>query len=1445
MLSRRQLWLVVFALTILAWGLSGSLVFGSPRAPLPTRPTPIPISLDPAAARKIEPGLLKAALTDPARQYRFIVELATQAELEPTLVRAAGLERRRLVVSRLQTFAQTAQQGILGELDARLKEGHVNQVRPFWIFNGLAVLGDGETILTLASRPDVRTIRADHQRFLPADLKPALPLSDSQIEWNIARIEAPQVWQALGLNGQGIVVATLDTGVDAQHPALQKRYRGYNPKGLTDHQGHWFCATHENYLYPGDGHGHGTHVMGTIVGEGGIGVAPGAQWIAAKAFTNEGYTYDSWLHASFEWVLAPAGDPDLAPDVVNCSWGSEQAADETFRLDIRALRAANIFPVFSVGNKGPYPATLLSPASYPESFAVGATDQQDALANFSSRGPSPWGEIKPEVVAPGVNIRSSLPGGGYGRDSGTSMAAPHVTGLVALLRQADPTLTITNTEFIITSTAQPLGQSVPNNAIGWGRINAYQAAATALHAGYLVGTVRRTTDLGPLSGAYLDVARHDGQVLARTTTDTSGQFRLALAADTYDVTASAFAYYSQQLTGLKVGAGLTTTADFVLTPTPAGALIGRVTAANTGSPLTATITVIGTPAQTVADPSTGLYSLALPPGTYQVQATLKGYRIGRAASVVITQDQATTVNFALSPAPTLLLVDGGAWYNSQIVWYQMALDELGYLYDLWPVTDPFDAQKAHVPKRADLQGYDIVIWSSPEDSPGFVGASQALSEYLDAGGRLFLSGQDIAYWDGGGSPLFQASYFSDYILARFVKDDSGWTHVEGLPGQLFSGLSLDLNGESSANNQRFPDVIELTHPESGASVLAYPDGSYAGQQVGLCLPYRVVYLAFGLEGINTAAARQQLLDRALEWLMSPRQSNGVDLEADPQLEIAPAGWFLERKVWLRNTREISGSANFDLSLDGATWPTALYQTAVTVPACGRQPVTLSVEVPASALWNTSDVVTVRAVQQGAPAISAEVTLTTKTPAPILLVDDDRWYEVEDYYRSALEANGYNFDYWQVGWKEGHRGSPFLSRLAMYPLVIWFTGYDWHDPVPPEEEELLSSYLDQGGRLFLSSQDYLYARGLTTFGHDYLGVFTYTNDITPTLALGVTGNPIGDGMGPYTLNYPFPNWSDAVVPRLSTDQAYQDQHLLPIAVTWSPPNAIFRSTFWAFPFEALPPNAAVPAMQRVVGWLSWLGQSSLHTDQHHAVSGETLTYTVRLVNDGPRPLYIELSCPIPDQTHYVPDSLTGPAYYQPDLATIVWHGNLDIGQVITSTYQVKLADDLPPGTVLTALAGINIQEQQLVFTRTAVTRVNSPDLSASTFVAEPTKAHPGDTVTYTFTLRNTGRLDASAATISNTLPSRLLYITGSLHYTSGQGELENGRLTWSGPVALGAEVTVSYQARISVNYPGLTLFNNATIEDGYQVLYRQARVDVPWYALHLPIIGKKTAAASSH
>jgi bacillopeptidase F len=435
-----------------------------------------------------------------------------KASLSKATPAKTKLLKRSSIVSELKATAQETQFEIMDYLEKQEQAGLAKDIHSYYVVNAIAVTATQEVMDKVATFQEVEKILPNETRqlFVPEKTDVALAepnANTNSIEWNIDRVGAPAVWE-MGIDGSGITVASIDTGVQWNHPALQEKYRGFDSStGQTTHENNWFDAV-SGQAAPYDDLGHGTHVTGTMVGSepdgaNAIGVAPGAKWIAVKAFTEDGGTDADLLEAG-EWILAPNGNPDLAPDVVNNSWGGGPGLDEWYRPMVQAWRAAEIFPEFSAGNttlSNPGgPGSVANPANYPESVATGATDINNQLGSFSLLGPSPYEEIKPEVSAPGVNIRSSVPGSNYeGGWNGTSMAGPHVSAAVALLLQADSSLSVNELEEILLTTAIPLTNdsypSSPNNGFGSGLINVYDAVSSVVSGlGKLKGQVTKDGD---------------------------------------------------------------------------------------------------------------------------------------------------------------------------------------------------------------------------------------------------------------------------------------------------------------------------------------------------------------------------------------------------------------------------------------------------------------------------------------------------------------------------------------------------------------------------------------------------------------------------------------------------------------------------------------------------------------------------------------------------------------------------------------------------------------------------------------------------------------------------------------------------------------------------------------------------------------------------------------
>lgn len=434
----------------------------------------------------------KAAPIEPAVQAAFAAAAATDTLPVIVVLRdqtnAARVvssnqkrkDRQKAVVQALRTKAASSQKAIRQALDKHVKDGSVASYTPFWIQNAIAVRATRAVINELASRSDVAVITADQTVVGPG--RTALT-SSATSEQNIAQVHAPDLW-ALGYNGQGIVVANLDSGVDATHPDLSAQWRGGTNSWLDPFGQH---------SSPFDATGHGTWTMSVMVGRdtGGtaIGMAPQATWIAARIFNDSGTSTASVIHQSLQWVLDPDNNPATADgaDVVNNSWAlGSPGCSLDFELDLEALVAAGTTPVFAAGNFGPGSNTSPSPANNPAAFAVGATEADGTIYSGSSQGPTSCGLTEPAtypaVVAPGVNIYTADLYGGYYMTTGTSLAAPHAAGALALLLSAFPNLTVSEQRAALHSTAADLGAAGPDNTFGAGLIDVL-AAYNALAAG--------------------------------------------------------------------------------------------------------------------------------------------------------------------------------------------------------------------------------------------------------------------------------------------------------------------------------------------------------------------------------------------------------------------------------------------------------------------------------------------------------------------------------------------------------------------------------------------------------------------------------------------------------------------------------------------------------------------------------------------------------------------------------------------------------------------------------------------------------------------------------------------------------------------------------------------------------------------------------------------------
>jgi len=1315
------------------------------------------------------------------------VRLVPDSAVDRALVRARYVQAKR---ARL-THARGSLSPLLTEATQR---GLVVAERELWLIGALGMTVHPELLADLMASPAVAEIHLDRYRRYVDE---AIDFSSDQHSdatadpgqpWGLDEIRAPEAWHTLAVSGTGAVVAVMDTGVDWQHQDLYDGYRGNLGKEVFLHSASWYDAVNGG-TYPYDDHGHGTHVAGTAAGYS-TGVAPGAGWIGVKVLNSDGYGYDSWILGGFQWLLAPGGDPDLAPDVVNCSWSSSVGGSTVFLEAIDALKGAGILPVFAAGNAGPAPESVGSPGSNPGVFAVGASDSDGDVPAFSGRGPSYWDEIKPVAVAPGVNVISALPGGIYGAKSGTSMASPHVAGLGALMRGVSPTVPVAVMARIITETARPLTTTVPNYDSGWGQIDAFAALVVLTDPALITGIVADTQGRG-LEGATV-TAWSDTAVPGETPgtevrADAEGRYTLVLRPGRYTVQAQTFGYQPQIVSRVDAVADVPVQLDYALSRLPTGDVSGQVSAVGrTSSPTTSiTIRALGTPVETTV--AEGAYLLTLPSGVYTLEVRGLGYRV-ITGTVDVVPGEVQVRDFALEPAPRLLLVDEGAWYyGSQIAYWQEALDALLYAYDQARIKAP----ESDTPVSATLAIYDVVLWSSPTGSPGLVGAGSALTDYLGYGGRLLVSGQDVAYLDGGGLAFWgQAEpYLLDQMSVGYAADRGELPHVIG--AGPFEGMTVSLEGGTGADNQFTPDVVTVRDISFASPVWHYEDGTSAGVAADICVPYRSLFLAFGLEGISDAADRQGVLQRSIDWLMTEPPTTGLTIASvtQPQLVGTP-GERVTHVVKIRHIGTLGLEEMVTVAASGANWPIQISSGEFALQPCASATLTVTVTIPPEAGINAADAVTL-AVSSDLSAAPITLTLTTKTPAPVLLVDDDRWYPVEDLYIEALATAGIPYDLWDT--RSGVGGAPQVDSptegyLGQYPIVLWFTGYDWYAPIEAVEVDRLLAYLDQGGRLLLSSQDFAYHHEESPLA-DRLGILLSEWTDKVTRACGVTEHPAGGSWGPVSLDYPFPNWSHTVEPVSEASPVLRGQLGQPAGIaTGSPGDTAGQTLFYALPLESLPLGARSMALSNAVGWLSPLGGSQWTVSPTVCAPGDPVTFTLVLHNSEHSAITVASVHRVPPDFAVIPGLLPSGLAYDPISRELTWFGPVVPDVPTTVTWQEVWMG--VPSPTSSPTVTLTLPAWGFSFSKTAPFYGTGPDLTSSGWLSAGLDVvRTGVPVSLTFAIRNESATAADDVALSLWMMQGISPITISTPLTHGLA-----LASWSGVLAPYEIKTVTAQVQ---------------------------------------------------
>jgi subtilisin family serine protease len=621
---------------------------------------PVAAGEETVSAPYVAPGKLEDALLDQLAggPADLIVQFVEQADLSPAFSMGWD-ERGQFVHDTLRAVAARSQAGAHSLLDAA---GLFYQT--FLTGNELYVWdADLSAAQSLAALNEVEYVRAPQTFYVDPIVEQEPLVEPNALAWGIADTKADQFWGSFGVQGDGIKVANIDTGVQWDHPALVDAF------ACPGDPGNAACWRDPSNICPGgtacDNNGHGTHTMGTMVADDDpaltwqAGMAPNATWIACKGCESTSCS-EYALNTCADWIVAPAGNPANRPHVVNNSWGGGSACDGWYWGKVDAWRAAGVFPAFSAGNAGSSCNSLGQPSNYQDSFASAAHASNRTIASFSSRGPAPSTTYchpydpytKPNISAPGVGVCSTVPGNGWSCGySGTSMASPHTAGAVALLWSCNPSLIgqMDLTFEVLQDNADPppdggnCGAPPTGNGNytwGYGPLNVYAAGLLWCgDVGYLDGHVLDAFDGSPIAGATVNAGG------PTAVTDGDGYYLMTLAVGTYDVSASHPLYTTAVATDVEIEADATTVQDFELEPK--GMLSGYVTDFDNGFPLDATVAADdGTWAET---DDTGYYEMLLDEGTYDLTASAKDYA-NAYATVDILAGEETQQDFALVAA---------------------------------------------------------------------------------------------------------------------------------------------------------------------------------------------------------------------------------------------------------------------------------------------------------------------------------------------------------------------------------------------------------------------------------------------------------------------------------------------------------------------------------------------------------------------------------------------------------------------------------------------------------------------------------------------------------------------------------------------------------------------------------------------------------------------------